>query len=107
MSDIDRAVRIVRTHIRPSADRLLQAYFLFQIKLQLAAAEDWIGLIGQFGDKEPLPDPDGNDAANTPVTPEAVKIELAAMQTFVDFMDASGFKDTLIKIAVNPTQNVG
>ncbi len=107
MSDLDRAVQIVRTQIRPSADRILQAYFLFKIKLQLAAAQDWIGLMDKFAGSDPLPDPDGNDNANTPVTPEAVKVELAAMANFVDYMDKSGFLDTLIKISVNPTQNVG
>ena len=106
MADTVRAVRIANERIRPAADRLAQTYFLYTNLLKLNAAEDWVALFSQFNDKDPLPDGSATDG-RAPVTPERVKILLAAMQTFVDFIDNSGFRDAILMTAVNPTQNIG
>lgn len=101
MADTARAVKIANERIRPAADRLAQTYFYYRMLIDLATAEDWPALFSSFNEKEPLPD--GSDVdGRRPVTPESVKVLIVAMQTFVDFLDNSGFKNLILQVAVNP-----
>lgn len=105
MADTAHAVKVANERIRPAADKLGQAYFLYTSLLKLASAEDWPTLFNQFSAKTPLPDGSDTDGRN-PITPESIKALIVAMQTFVDFMDANNgeLRDLVLKISVNPTQ---
>lgn len=110
MADINttaRANQIANELIRPAADTLSQLTDRFDTLLSLAspAVQDWLGLFGQFSDKELLIDPDHQPDPRTPVTPESIKLMVfTAMQQFSDMMHANENQmlNLVRRIAVNP-----
>ena len=98
-----QAIRIANESIRPTADRLAQVYNFCRVQLARNEAEDWIGVFAALDQKIPLDDGSALDG-RSPITPEAVKLMVNAMQTFVDSFEANvdELRKLVFQIAVNP-----